>query len=139
MTDFNKITDLISKDEGFCPHLYKCSKGFNTIGYGFNLDVNDIPTSVAKLWLNVNINNLYNDLSSYVKCWNTLNEPRRYVLVNMAYQMGIAGVLRFKNMLLALDKKEYKLAADSMVDSQWYREFTTRASRLVKIMISGEF
>lgn len=139
MTNLYKIVDLISKDEGFSSRLYKDSKGFNTIGFGFNLDTSDMPVSVATLWMNIIVEEVYKDLAHYIQCWTSLNDSRKYVLVNMAYHMGIAGVLKFKNVLSALDKNDYQLAASEMKNSQWYREFTKRANRLVNIMISGEF
>lgn len=134
-----KILDLIAKDEGFRSRLYKDTKGFNTIGYGFNLDTSDIPEEVANNWLHINLIDIERNLSSHLSFLSTLDTPRQYVLLNMAYQMGVSGLLKFKDMLVALENRDYYLAANAMKDSQWYREFTTRANRLVNIMISGEF
>jgi lysozyme len=134
-----KINSLIANDEGFCPKLYKDTKGFNTIGYGFNLDTTLIPKEVADHWLSLNIEKLSRDLSSYIPFFSTLDTSRQYVLLNMAYQMGIAGILKFKKMLIALENNDYILASKEMKNSKWYVEFTNRANRLVNIMNSGEF
>lgn len=135
----NKMTNLIADDEGFRGHLYKDSKGFNTIGFGFNLDVSEIPIGISLLWLDEIVENISYNLSNKLALWVNLNDARQYVLVNMAYQMGISGLLKFREMLIALEGEDYEKAAFAMKDSQWYREFTNRASRLTKIMITGEF
>ena len=120
----------------------ECTKivhGFSTIGFGFNLDSSEIPFGVALLWMDIIVENIYYDLSNRLIIWEKLGEARQYVLANMSYQMGIKGLLEFKEMFLALESNDYEKASLAMKDSQWYREFTTRASRLVNIMITGEF
>jgi lysozyme len=135
----HKICTLIAKDEGFIPKLYKDIKGFNTIGYGFNLDNSDMPQEVAELWLNLNIKNIEKLLSSTLTFWSSMVDARQYVLLNMAYQIGVSGLLKFTDMLHALENCDYYLAADAMKNSNWYKEFTNRATRLINIMRSGEF
>ena len=139
MIDINKLSSLIAEDEGFRGRLYKDCKGFNTIGFGFNVDKNDLPKDIAILWLNKLIKGLEKDFFVNLSLWNTLNDARKYVLINMAYHIGIHGVFKFKEMMLALEVADYEQAAKEMKNSEWYVEFTSRASRLVNIMISGEF
>jgi lysozyme len=133
------ISSLIANDEGFSSKLYTDTKGFLTIGYGFNLNTGSIPISVAMHWLDVLLNGINHQLEENIAFWNELNDARKYVLINMSYQMGIGGLLQFHAMLKSLGSKDYDGAAIEMKDSVWYRDFTTRASRLVKIMQSGEF
>jgi lysozyme len=135
----SKIRTLIANDEGFSGKIYTDNKGFLTIGYGFNITTGSIPISVAMQWLDYLINGIYLQLEEKIAFWNDLNDARKYVLANMAYQMGIGGLLGFRDMLKALGNKDYITASLSMKDSVWYKEFTSRASRLIKIMQSGEF
>lgn len=134
-----KLMDGLVHDEGFRENVYRDPKGFLTIGFGFNLDVNGLPMSVALNWLDYNIFQLESDLVKQISFWGDLNEARKSVLINMAYQMGIGGLLGFHGMLKKLGSKDYIGAATEMKDSVWYRDFTNRASRLIKIMISGVF
>lgn len=134
-----KLMDGLVHDEGFRENAYRDPKGFLTIGFGFNLDVNGLPMSVALNWLDYNIFQLESDLVKQISFWVDLNEARKSVLINMAYQMGIGGLLGFHGMLKKLGSKDYIGAATEMKDSVWYRDFTNRASRLIKIMISGVF
>jgi len=133
-----KLRNLLVNDEGFREKAYRDSKGFLTIGFGFNLDVNGLPLSVALEWLDFLICKVESDLEKNISCWNLLNDSRKCVLINMAYQLGISGLLQFRGMLNRLESKDYAGAASEMKDSVWYREFTTRASRLIKIMLSGD-
>lgn len=135
----DRTVNLIADDEGFRSKVYTDSKGFPTIGFGFNLTNVEIPISVALDWLGIIISNIEHDLEKYLPFWNNLSDARKYVLINMAYQMGVNGLLNFHNMIKSLSNKNYSQAAIDMKDSLWYREFTNRASRLQKIMISGEF
>lgn len=134
----NKLIDRISEDEGFSAHVYRDQKGFLTIGFGFNLDSSGIPFSIAEEWLKYNVNKIGSQLANQIYFWKELNDARKCVLINMAYQMGVGGVLGFHGMLSKLGSKDYEGASSEMMDSVWYREFTSRASRLVKIMVSGE-
>lgn len=134
-----KLMDGLADDEGFREKAYRDSKGFLTIGFGFNLDVNGLPISVALNWLDYNAFQLESRLSKLLSFWDQLNDARKSVLINMAYQMGIGGLLGFHGMLRKLGDKDYAGAVAEMKDSVWYREFTNRASRLIKIMISGVF
>lgn len=139
-TDSHKIAkNLISNDEGFSGKVYTDTKGFLTIGFGFNLNNQNMPISVALDWLDLILNSIEHSLENTISFWDSLNDPRKYVLINMAYQMGIGGLLAFHDMLKALERKDYAATVAAMKDSVWYREFTARASRLMKIMLSGEF
>ena len=134
-----KTRDLIANDEGFIGSIYSDNRGHLTIGFGFNLESCEMPISVALEWLNIIINDIEISLSKVINFWENLNDARKYVLINMAYQLGINGLLKFRDMLNKLGSKDYVGAANEMKDSVWYRDYTTRASRLIKIMLYGEF
>lgn len=135
-----KVRNQLVDDEGFCGTPYHDVKGFLTIGFGFNLDKQEgLPMSIALEWLDFLIHKIESQLSKNISFWNDLNDARKGVLVNMAYQLGVGGLLNFRGMIKALARKDYVVAANEMKDSVWYREFTARASRLIKVMLSGEF
>lgn len=135
----DKTINLIKLDEGFRQDLYKCTQGFNTIGYGFNLDSNGIPVEVANYWLSFILQKIRTKLYNELPCFNLMNDARKYVLINMAYNLGFDGLLKFHDMIKALDKLNYFQASKEMRNSKWYREVPNRAERLISIMINGEF
>lgn len=133
-----KSRNLVMKHEGFKPHVYKCSKGFLTVGYGFNLENGWLPKSVADLWLNIKLENIESELSRRIDFWSKLNEARQAVLIDMAYNIGVEGIFKFKKMLCYLDLNDYEMASKEMVNSDWFREVPNRVSELQKIMLTGE-
>lgn len=134
-----KLRNMLVNDEGFRGTPYTDSRGFLTIGFGFNLTTQELPLSIALEWLDLLLFTIEHQLEKNISFFDQLNDARKSVLMNMAYQMGIGGLLSFHDMLKALGCKDYEGASTSMMDSVWYRDFTSRASRLVKIMKFGEF
>lgn len=66
--------------------------------------------------------------------YNDLSNARKLVILDMSFQMGINGLLKFKKMIEAIKKSNFTEAAVEMKNSEWYRKYTTRAKQLVKIM-----
>lgn len=56
----------------------------------------------------------------------------RTVLINMAYNMGIMGLLKFRNSLGMLKAKRYEAAAQNLKLSLWYTQVGNRARKLVQ-------
>lgn len=56
------------------------------------------------------------------------------VLVNMAFNLGRTRLGKFKNMIAAVNDKDYSRAADEMIDSRWYRQVGRRSKELVEMM-----
>lgn len=65
------------------------------------------------------------------------NEARRGVLVEMAYQLGLAGLLGFKKFLAAAREGNWEEAGKEMLDSLWARQTPARAKRLMEIFVDG--
>lgn len=66
-----------------------------------------------------------------------LNAPRRVVLVAMCFQLGIGGLLEFKNTLASVRDERYANAAEGMRASLWGRQTRARANRMASIMDTG--
>ena len=56
------------------------------------------------------------------------------ILVNMMFNMGRPRLSKFKKMNEAIGQKDWKRAAVEGRDSQWYRQVTNRAERLMTRM-----
>jgi lysozyme len=108
-----------------------------TIGVGRNLDDVGVFADEIELMLTNDINRAIKDLTSHIEWWNSLDEARRGILVNMTFNMGISGLLKFQKMLAALQSGDYQKAADEMTDSAWYKQVGVRALELVNQMRTG--
>ena len=168
MTFIEKVAAKIESEEGRRHSVYLCTAGKQTVGVGFNLDDFQIPDivldfwridneermlklrrsseidyrfisdEVIDFWLRYIINKLVNKLVQH-EWFNKLDENRRVVLVDMAFQMGTTGMLLFTDMINELRAGRWYAAAEECLDSKYAREDTpNRASRNAEILRSGE-
>jgi len=64
-------------------------------------------------------------------------ESIQHVLLDMRFQLGGRGFRGFKKMITAVNKGDYKEMIVQMRDSAWYRQVTSRAEHLIKMMKEG--
>jgi lysozyme len=77
-------------------------------------------------------------LDTEIPWWRGLDDLRQDVLSNMAFNLGVGGLLNFQNMLAATQAGDYTTAAAEMLDSQWANQVGQRAVRLSDQMATGE-
>ena len=133
----DKVIDKIAFEEGFEPLVYLCPTGFQTVGYGFNLEAMPMPKQVADLWLSLILKDIGSTLSKY-QWFRDLDENRRVVIYDMAYQLGISGLLKFKKMIAAIETKNWLLASNELMNSKYAKQTPNRANRNSSILRSGE-
>ncbi len=126
--------NTLNTDEGLVLTPYQDSKGIWTAGFGFNLQTTPMPRKVAVLWLTCLVEERDEELSNAFGYYKRLSDVRKSVLINMSYQLGMAGLANFKKMHKALMVDDLVNAVDEMKDSQWYRKYTDRANRLCFMM-----
>ena len=133
------LIEQVKRDEGLRLKPYKDSVGKLTIGYGRNLDDEGISQAEADVLLNNDIIAAMSQLHSFLPWTDSLDEPRRAVLINMAFNMGIYSLLKFKTTLGHIQAAEYGAAAESMLASLWAAQVGPRAQRLAIQMEKGEW
>lgn len=124
--------------EGLRLKPYTCPAGHLTIGYGHNLE-NGITSDMAEYILSRDLALAQMEVGANVPWAGQLDEARQYVLVDMAFNMGISKLLTFKKFLAALKKKDYATAAKEMLDSRWATQTKRRARELAEIIKKGEY
>ena len=124
------LIEEIKQEEGFSGTVYKCTEGFDTVGYGTKLP---LTKEESELILNHRLNQTKAQLTSYLYDLDIKQEAWD-ILFNMAYQLGVNGVLKFKKMIEALRSKDYKEASKQGLDSLWAKQTPNRANRLMKRM-----
>ena len=60
-------------------------------------------------------------------------------LKNMAFNMGVAGLLEFRQMLAEVQTADWPGAAAEMLSSKWATQVGDRAHRLALQMTTGEW
>lgn len=131
------IRDLLIQHEGLRLRPYKDTVGKLTIGVGRNLDDVGISDVEAYIMLDNDIKKVKDQVFATLPWAFKLDEPRQAVILSMAFNMGLAGLLAFKNMLGAVETGNYSDAAKHMLDSKWAVQVGNRATYLSKIMETG--
>jgi lysozyme len=131
------IVDQLRRDEGDSPTCYQDHFGYWTIGVGRMIDAKKggglRPDEIAYL-LNNDIQDRREALTKALPFFAELSTARQGVLINMAFNMGVAGLLKFKQMLAAVEAGHWGIAAKEMLDSNWARQVPKRAVRLASQM-----
>ena len=135
----NKLTEQLKRHEGLRLKPYKCTAGKLTIGYGRNIEDCGITEDEATVMLNSDIAKCERQVSQNIKMRPDINDARYDVLVNMTFNMGLTGLLRFKKMLKAVKQGHYSLASVEMLDSKWAKQVPSRANELANQMRTGEY
>jgi lysozyme len=105
-----------------------------TIGYGHTAP--DIGPKVcctadrAELWLRADLANAFTALDDRLPWWRGLPLEAQRVLAEMAFNLGIGGLLGFHRFLAELEAGRFQSAAADMLHSLWASQVGARAKRL---------
>jgi len=133
----SKLLENIKKSEGFRPRVYQCTEGHDTIGYGFAIKDLHLDEDISTMILERKIAKLVKRVGDRLPYLYTVPIEVHDVLVEMAYQMGVSGLLKFKKTLMYIETKDYKDASVEMLDSRWAKQTPNRAKKLSDIMASA--
>jgi lysozyme len=64
---------------------------------------------------------------------------RKGVLLNMSFQLGVEGLLKFERALGLIEVGPYDLAAHAMLQSKWAKQTPARAMRMAEQMRGGQW
>lgn len=154
MIDLYEVSQRLIIHEGLRLQPYFCKKGKLTIGVGRCLDTNPLSpeeervvgdwkhgiTKNAAIYLLRNdIKNIYRTLKKRLNFFETLDAERQYALIDMAFNLGVSGLLRFKKMLSAMQNCNFDQAATECLNSQYATTVGVRAERIARTIKTGEF
>ena len=133
----------LRRDEGVRYSPYKDTVGIDTVGVGHNLKAKPLaltyPLTDAEVdrILECDLDEVFAELDKHLPWWRDMSQARQRVLANMAFNLGVAGLLTFKNTLTEIQRGHYQIAADNMLKSKWAKQVGQRANRLAKMMVEG--
>lgn len=142
----NNLVAQLVIDEGYRSLAYddasgdtvKAPRGNLTIGIGWNI-ANGIPKPLAEMVCKYFISECDEALTRSLHFYLSLDQVRKAVLCNMAFNMGVSKLMDFKQTLKAIETKDYRLASLAMLQSQWAQQVGQRAVRLSKMMNTGQW
>ena len=142
--DIDKLREEIAYDEGSVNEIYLDHLGLPTFGIGHLVLDSDpeygqpVGTPVSEDRCNSafdeDVKTVLNDCSILYDDFDDLPEEAQRIIANMMFNMGRPRLSKFKGMKRGVDARDWNAAADEMVDSNWYRQVTKRADRLVARM-----
>ena len=118
----------IENHEGFVGTVYKDSLGFETIGIGIKLPLTKFE---ARMILESRLNAMIEEIKQKEPFYNKLPEKVKDIISEMAYQLGVNGVLNFRKMWIALKLENYVKASEEGLDSLWHTQTPRRAEELM--------
>lgn len=118
---------------------YKCTADKLTIGYGRNLEDSGITEPEAMILLKNDIAKTMEQLDQALHFYKRLGPVRRDVLTNMAFQMGVSGLLKFKKTLDYVAQGEFEKASVEMLISKWAKQTPNRTKELSEQMRTGKY
>lgn len=134
--------EQLKRDEGEVLHAYQDHLGFWTIGIGILIDKRKdgaLRPEESEFIFRNRLRLLDAELASKLPWITKLDPARKGVLINMAFQMGVTGLLGFKNTLALVQAGKYQEAAKGMMQSKWASQTPARAQRLSNQMATGEW
>lgn len=136
----DQLTKQLRRDEGVIDHAYTDSLGYWTIGVGRLIDQRKggkLSDDEIDFLLSNDIDRHAEELFKLAPWIKNLDEARQGALVNMAFNLGVAGLLGFKNTLSLIQGGKYDDAAKAMLESKWSHQVGKRADRLAEQIRTG--
>lgn len=139
--------------EGCVLKPYTCTMGKCTIGIGHNTEAREftseekkaigdwkkgITRNAALMILRNDIEICLNDLKK-LGFWYYLDSERQYALLDMCFQLGFQGLMKFKKMLEAIRVKDWVEAEKQCLDSAYHKQMPKRAKRIAKLIRYGRW
>lgn len=151
------IAQMLKFDEGLRQRVYKCSRGYNTVGIGFNMD----DPSARTVWAEANIKESFNlviknqqslSLKSVsdllYKCIDNIKINAKWVfpefdsypehvqlaVLNMLFQMGPRKLAQFTKTVSLIKEKKFAEASVEALDSSWAKQTPARAKRVTDLL-----
>lgn len=141
MTDSTRalLRTHLKQAEGLRLKPYHDTTGHLTIGYGRNLDANGISPSEAEFLLEHDISGVIEQVRRYLPWVDTLDEIRQAAVMELAFNLGLAGLLKFGRTLVALHEGRYADASQHLLASKWAGQVgSTRSGRIARMLEKGE-
>lgn len=156
-TGKSNLIDMLKDHEGYSLTMYPDSRGIETIGIGYNLRKPGAREEITSLGLDYDqvlqgkqkitdqqARQLFNDDVQEAKADlqkvipNLSSHPQNVqdVLTDMIFNLGVTRFSKFKELIDAVNRKDYERAAQEMSQSKWYGQVKRRGPKLVNLMKS---
>jgi lysozyme len=135
------INQMLEAEEDRRACVYQDSLGYWTIGIGRLVDKRKPGAGLSDDEIDYLLANDVREKTAQVRAklpwFDRLNEARQAVIVGMAFQLGMDGLLGFKVTLANIATGRWEQAAAGMLASLWAKQTPARAKRMAEQMRTG--
>lgn len=138
------LADKIKANEGFSERIYKDSRGFDTIGYGFLVfalttdelalnsgQIEPMSREIADKILDFKLAKLERAADAAFS-WLSSKPPHvREVVLEMTYQLGLEKLKSFTTTLGLIQSGDYENARKNALKSLWAKQTPNRAKKVL--------
>lgn len=137
MDDLEKT---ILAHEGLRNHVYNDSLGIPTIGIGRNISPSGpgLSDDECLYLLRNDIERVRKSLQPY-DWYNKQDDVRKDAIVELVFNLGLDGFLKFKNTIKYLSNKDYRMAAYQLLNSKWATQVHGRANNIADRIRTGRY
>ncbi len=148
--NWDTLSAQLIAHEGLRLRAYRDHLGYWTIGVGHLIDPlkggdtryrlspeTKIDKGEALGLLHDDVLKVVKQLDNQLPWWSKLDDVRQNVLVEMGFQLGISGLLNFKNTLRSIKDGRWDDASTGMLNSKWASQTPNRAKTLARQMRTG--
>ena len=125
---------MLIKHEGVRLFVYNDTQNIPTIGCGRNLRDRGLTMDEAMYLLNNDIADFQHQLFCKLSWFYKAPVDVQNVLTDMAFEMGITGLMAFQKTLNLISLGQYAAAAEEMLNSTWAKQVPARANDLANIL-----
>ena len=157
MVDRQKVVALLTKHEGFRATCYRDTRGFLTVGIGFNLDAagaelrciaagldyaalragQAITLEQAQALLAEGIQSAQDVATIAVRGFLDMPENVQLAVIDMIFNLGSHGFGQFHQLVAALEAHDWEQGANQMRASLWYGQVGARAKDDMDLVLSA--
>lgn len=139
--NIDKLKEQIKHSEGVRTTAYKDTLNNWTTGIGHLIRLPDeeyllekelTKQEVDQIFI-TDLNQAIDDARKFIS-EDSIPEEAFFVVVDMAYNLGLPKLMRFQNFQQALRDKDFVQASFEMLDSLWAKQLPNRSKRLAKQM-----
>jgi len=138
--DLDALLAELKRDEGVRLHAYRDHLGYLTIGVGRLIDERrggGISLEEAEMLLANDVARIEAELDRRIPWWRQATPARQRALLNMGFQLGVGGLMRFRNTLARAKAGDWAGAAQGALNSLWARQTPARAARVAAMLREG--
>tara|TARA_R100001163_G_C5025462_1_gene167135 strand:+ start:62 stop:490 length:429 start_codon:yes stop_codon:yes gene_type:complete len=136
--DTDRLIEQLKIHEGVRDKVYLDTEGIETIGVGRNLRDKGLSEDEINYLLMNDIDEFKSKVQDTWDWWDDLDDVRQRVVVDMAFNMGLGGLSKFKKTLGHIESGEYEEASEEMLNSRWAEQVGRRANTLSEMMRTGD-